>query len=166
MRVNRFHALAVKRAAPFRSAGGQSDGDRHCNVRAPVMRAGVIQDLIERDAGKIGELHLDNRPHSVQRRPDRRADDCVFTDRRVQHPPGKFFGQTFGCFKRAAESSADVLPVNENALVITQQFRLRFTDRFEISDAHWACSTSARVEIAHQSSFASGAASFCAIVIA
>ena len=74
----------------------------------------------------------------MQRGPDRRADDRVLTDRRIQHAPGKFSRQTFGCFKRAAESSADVLPVNENALVIAQQFRLRFANRLQICDAHWA----------------------------
>ena len=100
------------------------------------MRAGVVEDLVERDAGEISELHLDDRPHSFHRRADRRADHGVFADRRVQDAPGKLFRQTFRGFERAAEFSGDVLAVNENALVFAQEFRLRLADRFEVGDAH------------------------------
>ena len=105
-------------------------------LRAPIQRAGVVQDLVERDAGEIGELHLDDRPHSFHRRADRRADHGVFADRRVQDASGKLFRQTFRGFERAAEFSADVLSVNEDALVLAQKMRLRFADRFEVGDAH------------------------------
>ena len=55
--------------------------------------AGVVDDLIERDAGKIGELHFDDRPHAFDRRADGRADHGVFADRRVQDAAGKFLRQ-------------------------------------------------------------------------
>ena len=55
---------------------------------------------------------------------------------RVQDAPGKLFCQTFGGLERAAEFSGNVLSVNENALVVAQQFRLRLADRFEVGDAH------------------------------
>src|SRR5204863_8733167 len=113
------------------------------------------------------KLHFDDRPHSLNRRANRGAHDRVFADRRVQYASGKLFRQTFCCFKCAAAASADVLPVDENALVIAQQFFLRFTDRFEISDAHSTESTRYRVDNAHQSSLSpSGAGSFCAAAIA
>src|ERR1700720_2719786 len=98
---------------------------------------------------------------------DRRADDRVLADRSVQDTPRKFLGKPLRSFKCAAEGAAHVLSVNENALVIAQQLRLRLADRFKIRDAHSAGSTSSRVEIAHQfSALPSGAGSFCAVVIA
>ena len=103
---------------------------------APILGAGVVENLVERDAGEIGELHFDDRPHPFHGRADRRADHRVFADRRVQDAAGKFFRQTFRGFERAAEFPADVLPVNENALVFAQEVRLRLADGFEVSDAH------------------------------
>ena len=136
MRVKRFHRLAVKRPASLCSAGRQTHGDRHRHVCAPIMRAGVVENLVERDAGEIRELHFDNRPHSLHRSADGSADHRIFADRRVQDAPGKFLRQTFRGFERAAECPADILSVNEDAIIVAQQFCLRFADRFEISDAH------------------------------
>src|SRR5438094_8447355 len=103
----------------------------------------------------------------MHRGPDRGANHRVFTDWRVQHAPRKFFRATFSCFEGAAERSADVLSVNKIAFIIAEQFRLRFADSFQVSDAHSRESTRSRVEIAYQSSSsASGAASFCAAEIA
>ena len=39
---------------------------------------------------EIGELHLDDRPHALDRRADGRADDGVLADRRIEHAAGKF----------------------------------------------------------------------------
>ncbi len=47
--------------------------------------------------------------------------------------PGKFLRQTFCGFERAAEFSGNILAVNENALILAQQFRLRLANRLEIS---------------------------------
>ena len=100
------------------------------------MRARVIQNLIQRGAREICELHLDDRPHSFERGADGRADNRIFADRRVEDAAGKFFCETFRRLERAAETSADILSVNENAIVVAQQFCLRFPNRFEVSDAH------------------------------
>src|SRR6266700_2433814 len=123
--------------------------------------------MVERGTGKVGKLHFDNWPHPMHRRPDRGPNHRVFTDWRVQHASGKFFRKTFRRFKGAAERSADILAINKNAFIITEQLRLRLADRFEVRDAHSRESTRSRVKIAHQSSLsASGAASFCAVEIA
>ena len=103
---------------------------------APILRPGVVENLVERDAGEISELHLHDRPHSFHRRADRGADHGVFADRRVQDAPGKLFGQAFRGLERAAEFSGNILTVDEDAVVIAQEFRLRLADRFEVSDAH------------------------------
>src|ERR1700739_3859127 len=100
------------------------------------MRAGVVQDLVERDARKIGELHFHNWPHSLQRRADRGPDHRILADGRVQHASWKFFSETFCCFERATEFSSNVLSVNENAFFLGHYFCLRLANRFEISDAH------------------------------
>src|SRR5260370_40161605 len=100
-------------------------------------------------------------------RDNRRADDRVLADRCVQDAPRKFLGKPLRRFKCAAEGAAHVLSVNENALVIAQQLRLRLADRFKIRDAHSAGTTCSPVEIAHQfSAPPPGACSFCAAGIA
>src|SRR5262249_39926188 len=100
------------------------------------MRACVVENLIQGDARKIRKLHFDNRPHSLHRGADGSADDSIFTDGRIQYALWKFLRQTFRCFERAAKCAADILSVDENAIVVAQQFRLRFANRLEISDAH------------------------------
>ena len=62
-------------------------------LRAPKLRPGVVENLVERDAGEIRELHLDDRPHPFHGRADRGADHRVFADRRVQDATGKLFRQ-------------------------------------------------------------------------
>src|SRR6267378_7839717 len=154
-------------SAAFCAAGRQTNGDRDRYICPPVMGPGVVQDLVQGDTGKIGELHFDNRSHSLNRGPDCGSNHRVFADRRVQYAPGKFFSQTFCCFESATKSAADVLPIDKHAFVITEQLCLRLADCFEIGDAHSRLSTRSRVEIAHQSSLsASGGASFCAVAIA
>ena len=83
MRVERFHRLAVKRTAAFGAAGRKAHGDRHWNIGPPIMRAGLIENLIQRDAGKICELHLDNRAHSLQGSANGGPDDRILADRRI-----------------------------------------------------------------------------------
>src|SRR4029079_19586308 len=74
--------------------------------------------------------------HSLNGSANGGADDRIFTNWRVQHALWKFLCQTFRCFERAAKCPANILPVNKNAIIVAQHFRLRFPDRFEISDAH------------------------------
>src|SRR4029453_6721887 len=88
-------------------------------------------------------------------------------NRRVQYAPGEFLSETFCCFESAAKRAADVLPIDKDAFVVTQQLRLSLTDCFEIRNAHSGLSTRLRMEIARQSSLSpSGGASFWAVAIA
>src|SRR5438132_8595826 len=100
------------------------------------MRAGVVENLIQGDAGKIGELHFHNWAHTFERSADGRADHGIFANRRVEDATRKFFRESFGGLERATKASANVLSVNENTFVIAQKFRLRFANGFEIRDAH------------------------------
>ena len=105
-------------AAPLRAAGWQTHRNRYRHLGPPVVRAGVVQNLVERDAGKICKLHFNDGPHSVKSSADRRANHCIFANRRIENASRKFFRQSLGRFERPAESSADVLSVNEDALII------------------------------------------------
>src|SRR4029077_15022270 len=100
------------------------------------MRAGVVQDLVQSDTGKIGELHFDNRSHSLNRGPDGGPHDRILADRCVQYASRKFLRETFCCFESAAKRAADILPIDKHAFVVTEQLRLRLADCFEIRDAH------------------------------
>ena len=135
MRVNRLHALTVKRAAPGSSARGQSHGDRAGNIRSPIERGGVIEDLIQARRRKIGKLHFDNRTQPFDGRADGRADHGVLADRGVEHAAGKFHRQIFGRLECAAESP-NVLAVDKNTRIVRQRPGLGFANGFEVGDAH------------------------------
>src|SRR5262245_62772807 len=96
----------------------------------------IVEYLVQSDAGEIRKLHFHNRPHSLHRSADGSTHDCILTDRRIQNAPRKFLRQSFRCFKSTAKCPTDVLSVNENAIVSTQELCLRFADRLEISQAH------------------------------
>ena len=137
MRVERLHALAVKRPRPGRAARRQPNGDRAGHLRAPIERGRLVDDLIEARRGEIGELHLNDRPHPADGRPDGRAHNGILADRRVQHAAGKLLGQILGRLECAAES-AHILSVNEDPRVLGQCSGLRFPNGFKVGDAH-AC---------------------------
>ena len=95
----------------------------------------VVDDLVEADGGKIGELHFDNGAGAFDRRAHRQPDDGVLAERCVHDASGKFGGQVFRRLEGPAKSP-DVLPVDEDARVIGQRFLLRSADGFEVGDAH------------------------------
>src|SRR6476660_7354166 len=128
MRVDRLHRLAVERAASLCSAGGQSNRDWHRDIGPPIMRPRIIQDLVQRDARKIGKLHLNDRPHAMNGGANGGPDHGVLTDWRIQDTAREFGGQAFGGLKRTSESSAYVLAVDKDAIVIAQEFGLRFAN--------------------------------------
>src|ERR1043165_2902690 len=100
------------------------------------MRAGVVQDLVERDAGEVRELHLDDWPHPFECGADGSSNHRVLADRRIQNAPGEFFRQALGRLERAAELSSDILTVDKHALVLLEKMGLRLANGLEISDAH------------------------------
>ena len=135
MRVNGFDALAVEWSAAGGAAEREADGDGTRNFGPPKKGGRLIDDLVEGDGGKIGELHLDDGPHALDGRADRHADHGVFGDRRIKDAPGKFVREIFGGFECAAER-ADILSIDENARVIAQGVRLGFANGFDVGQAH------------------------------
>src|SRR2546427_1252900 len=95
----------------------------------------MVDDLIEAGRRKIGELHLDDRTQSFNRRANGSADNRIFADRRIDDTSRKLLRQIFGGLKGAAEG-ADILAIYEDAGIIGQRPSLRFPDRFKIRDAH------------------------------
>ena len=140
MRVNSFQALAVKRPAPGGPARWHADGDGTRHFRPPKKRRRLIDNLRQTRRRKIGELHFDDGAHSLDGRPNRRADNGILADRSIQHPPRKFRRQILGRLERAAKR-AHVLSVNKNTRILGQCPGLRGADGFKISDAHIASNT-------------------------
>src|SRR5437588_8542472 len=114
------------------------------------MKGGrLVDDLVETDGGEIGELHLDDRPHSLDGSANREAHHCILADWRINDPPGELLRQVPGGFERTAER-AHVLSVNEHARVLRQRARLSFPDGIEVSNAHSAPSLKCAEARAHQ----------------
>ena len=135
MRVNRFQTLAVKRSAAGRAAERQTHGDWAGDICAPKKRRGLVDDLIERNRGKIRELHFNNRPHALDGGADGETNHRVFGNRGIKNATGKFLLQIFRGLERAAER-ANILAINKYARVIAERVGLRFADGFKIGNAH------------------------------
>src|SRR5271156_3100825 len=114
MRIECLHALRVKRPRAGGAAARKTDGDGTGNLRAPVERGRLIDNLVEADRREIRELHLNDRAHALNGRPNGRTNDRVFAERRIEHPARIFLRQTFGGLESAAEL-ADILPVDVDA---------------------------------------------------
>src|SRR5205823_8504676 len=76
-----------------------------------------VHDLIERRVDEVAELHFGHRAQSVERHPDRRADDAAFRERRVDDAVGpEFLVQAGGGAEDAAELP-DVLTQHHHARI-------------------------------------------------
>ena len=88
MREERLQALGVLRAEPDASSGDHPDHER--DARRPAHHepelGGLVDDLVEGDAGEVRELQLDDGPESRQRRADPAADEAALRQRRVAYP--------------------------------------------------------------------------------
>ena len=143
MRVDGLHRLAVKRTAARRATGGHADGDWAWHIRAPVECGGLIDDLIEADGGKVGELHFDDRPCAFHGGTDGHTDHGVLADGRIEDTTGEFFAEVLGGFEGTAESG-DVLTIEEHRWIVAECLVLRLTNGFEVGDAHASCCPSTR----------------------
>ncbi len=135
--VEAFHALAVERAAAAGAAAGEADDERAGDAGAPEVGGGLIDDLVEADAGEVGELHFDDGAHAADGSADGHADHGVFADGAVEDAAGEVAREVLGGFEGAAEGG-DVLAVDEHGRVVAQGLGLSFADGFQISDAHVA----------------------------
>ena len=80
-----LRVLGVERAAGEAAARGQADDHRHRDALAVVELRGDVDELVEAAGDEVGELHLADRPHPLDRGADGGADDRVLGERRVEH---------------------------------------------------------------------------------
>ena len=109
------------------------DDDRHrpISVRAVARPRGFADDLVEGRVDEVGELDLGDRDHSVERRPDRDADDRRLGERRVEHPS---FAETSIEPVGGPEDAAlapDVLTKHEHPVVALHLFGHGRAHRFD-----------------------------------
>src|SRR5205823_12023798 len=84
-----------------------------------------------------GELELDDGPLALPGGADRRPDEALLRDRRVEHPlVAELLPEPLRHAERAAEM-ADVLAEQEDALVLAKRVAQRRLDRLEVRD--YAC---------------------------
>jgi hypothetical protein len=106
-----------------------------------VRLRGDGDDQVERAADEVGELQLDDGPLALPGRADRRADEAMLRDRRVEDAlVAELLPEPLRDAERAAEV-ADVLAEQEDALVLEQRVAQRRPDRLEVRD--YACTTRA-----------------------
>ena len=65
-----------------------------------MQRGGVVHDLVKPGHGKIRELHLDDRPHALDRRTYGHAYHRVLADRGIDHASRKALRKIFGRLER------------------------------------------------------------------
>src|ERR1019366_9040001 len=168
MRVDCLHALAMERTTARSAAAGQANRDRAGDPGSPMQGGRLIDDLVEGGRGEIGELHFDNRPHSLNGRTHRQSEHCIFANGGVYYPAGESLRQILGCLERTAES-AYILAVNKHARIVRQRPCLCLPNCLQVSNAHlgspWSCPSLKCFEArAHQSSlYGSGPGSRCTL---
>ena len=77
----------------------------------------MVQDLVESHSGKIGKLHLDDRPHAIHGRPHGHPHHRILRNGGIHHPTWKLLRQIFCRLERPPESPY-VLAVDENFGII------------------------------------------------
>ncbi len=125
----------MKRAASWVATRRQADRNRAGDLRPPVKRGCLIDDLIKGHDRKVGKLHLDNRPQSLNGGPDRASDHRVLADWSVQDSPWKFFSQVLRRFEGATERP-DILAVNVHTMIVSESLFLPLPNRFEVGNSH------------------------------
>ena len=131
---------------PVRRAGGAAIGEahdhRHGPAPAPVQLGGVVDQRVEAARQEVGELHLDDRAHPVDRRADRAADDRRLGERRVHAAQvAEGLGQAARDAEGAAVPAAHVLAEHEDALVGRHRLAERLAHRLVVGHA---CACAAR----------------------
>ena len=130
----------MKRTAARSSATWEAHRDGAGEPCAPKHGGRLVYDLVKAYGGEVGELHLHDGAHALERGADGRADHCVFADWRVENAVGKALGKGLSGLESATES-ANILTIDVDARVVFESLALRFADGFEIvnqAGGRWA----------------------------
>ena len=124
--------LRVERAAREAAARREPHDDRDRHALAVVELGRDVHELVEAAGDEVGELHLADRPHALDRRADGGADDQVLGQRRVEHALGAELLVEAGGHLEGAAEDADVLAQAEHALVAAHLLAQPVGDRLEV----------------------------------
>ena len=129
MHEPRLGVLGVERAAGEPPAARQPHGDRDGEAHAVARLARDIDELVEPARDEVRKLHLADRAHPDDARPDRGADDPRLGQRRVHHAlRAELVDEPVGDLEGAAEDP-DVLAHQEHALVLAHLAAQAVADR-------------------------------------
>ena len=114
------------------AARRESNDDRHGDPLSVVELRGDVDELVEATGDEVGELHLADGPESLGGGANRRADDRVLGERRVEAALGaKLLHEPVGHLERAAEG-ADVLADAEDRGIPTHLVPEGIRDRLQV----------------------------------
>ena len=137
MREVRLHALRVRGTGPQSRTEGRPHRHRHRITGAVVVPCHHVDDGVERTRDEVGELVLDNRAQTDERRARCQAREPGFRDRRVDHPPRSELLQEALRHLEGAAELTDVFADQEDVGVRLHLGHHRRTDGLEIG--HSAC---------------------------
>ena len=114
-----FEALAVLCRSARTGAGRKSHDDRHRHLAAEheAHLRRLIDDLLHGERGEVGELELEDRPHTGHRSAHCDARATELGDRRVHHAIGTEALHQIARHLKSAAINADILTHEEHALI-------------------------------------------------
>jgi hypothetical protein len=125
-------ALRVERPSAHAAPERRADHERKPDPGPPVRLCRDCDDRVESARDEVGELKLDDGPVAHPRRADRRADESLLRDRRIDHAlVTELLPEALRHAERAAEVP-DVLAEEEHALVLEQRVAQRGPNRFYV----------------------------------
>ncbi len=119
-------------AGPGREAHHQRH--RHRAAQHVAQLGGLVDDLLHRQRGEVGELELEDRAQPGQRRADRHPRAAQLGDRRVHHPVLAVFLDQVAGHAEGAAVDADILAHQHDALVLAKRDVHRLADRLGIAE--------------------------------
>ena len=95
----------------------------------------MIEQLVDGDAGEVGELIFQHRPHAIDGRADADTSDRILEIGALITATRKGFRQTLGDFEGTAKDPTDILAVDEHLVLLGQRIVQRLSDRTGVAEA-------------------------------
>src|SRR5512139_2503054 len=153
----RLRVLGVVQPAVDSAARRPPDHDRAGGLPAVAVakRRGRVDDLVESAGDEVDELHLEDRPHPLDRETDTGPDDQRLGDGHVDHPVGAVLLLEPRRRLEGAAQPSDILPHERDIAVPPQLLVHGLPDRLDVGDEH-GYRASVSIGMAYRSSIASG----------
>ena len=130
-----LEALAVLGGGAGAGARRHPHHQRHRGLAAEhvAQLRRLVDDLLHRERGEVGELELEDRAQAGQRRADRDAGAAELGDRRVHHPVRAEAVDEIAGHLEGAAVDADVLAHQDHPLVALEGDPHRVADRLGVA---------------------------------